>query len=86
MDIRLKPFEGYLGKIVLHDNRLYFVKDVCIERNAVSFLLRSEEGEERKISTTTLLGSLLEEMEPRVYEFLNPSPAPDADRRQVIRN
>lgn len=67
----MKPFDAYLGRIVLHDSRLHFVKEVRIHRKAVHFLIRNEDGDERTISTTALLEGLLEEVEPRIYQFMN---------------
>jgi hypothetical protein len=63
------PFDGYLGKIVLYEDRLYFVKEARIRSRAVQFVIRNEEGDERMISTKALLDGLLEEVEPRIYQF-----------------
>ena len=65
------PFNGYLGKIVLYEDRLYFVKEARIGSNAVQFIIRNEVGDERKISTKALLEGLLEEVEPRIYKFVH---------------
>lgn len=72
-DSRLQPFEAYLGKIVLHAGRLHFVKEVRIQRQSVHFVIRNEDGDEEEISTTALLDGLLEEVEPQIYEFMNPA-------------
>ena len=79
---RLKPFGAYLGKIVLYDSRLYFVREVRILHKAVHFVIRNEEGDEKTISTTALLDGLLEEVEPRVYQFMNPEGWGMADERE----
>jgi hypothetical protein len=67
--LRPTPFDGYLGRIVLYEDRFYFVKEARIGIKAVKFIIRNEVGDERKISTKALLDGLLEEVEPRIYKF-----------------
>ena len=69
---RLKPFDAYLGKIILYEDRLHFVKEACIQSKAMRFIIRNEAGDEKKISTTALLDGLLEEVEPQIYQFMSP--------------